>query len=107
MTVPPEPRPPDALGRDAYRIVQEALTNVAKHARGTATSVAVVGAPGDGLRVDVRNKLPLVGGGARLPGSGRGLVGLQERVTLAGGTLRHGPTAAGEFVVAAQLTWPA
>jgi signal transduction histidine kinase len=105
MDVPRDAEAPAALGRDAYRIVQEALTNVAKHARGTATSVQVVGRPGDGLRVGIRNRLPLDGNGSLLPGSGTGLLGLEERVTLAGGTLRHGPDPAGDFVVDARLAW--
>jgi signal transduction histidine kinase len=50
---------PNALGRDAYRIVQEALTNIGKHASGTASRVRVTGAPGDGLHVSVRNRKPL------------------------------------------------
>lgn len=106
MALPDEAEPPDVLGRDAYRIVQEALTNVAKHAAGTATTVEVCGAPGTGLRVMVRNRLPLGTPAATIPGSGSGLVGLHERVALAGGTLTHGPNDAGEFVVAATLTWP-
>jgi signal transduction histidine kinase len=99
---------PGALGRAAYRIVQEALTNVNKHARGTETTVRVAGGVGKGLRVTVRNRLPV--GGRRepaLPGSGRGLVGLAERVTLVGGTLSHGPTLDGAFMVDAKLEWPA
>jgi signal transduction histidine kinase len=106
MTVP-DTEPPGPIGRDAYRIVQEALTNVTKHARGTATRVEVTGAPGEGLRIDVRNRLPIVATVPDLPGSGRGLVGLRERVTLSGGTLSHGPNDAGEFEVDARLTWPA
>ena len=50
---------PGGLGRDAYRIVQEALTNINKHAPGTATEVTVSGAAGRGLHVTVRNRLPL------------------------------------------------
>jgi signal transduction histidine kinase len=97
---------PSALGRDAYRIVQEALTNIRKHARGTAGGVSVTGAVDRGLHVSVRNRLP-VGPftGPALPGSGTGLIGLQERVTLAGGTLVHGPDGAGGFVVDAELPW--
>ena len=97
---------PGGLGRDAYRIVQEALTNINKHAPGTATEVTVSGAAGRGLRVVVRNRLPLstVSGPAVL-GSGRGLVGLAERAALSGGTLEHGPTADGHFLVCADLTW--
>src|SRR5215831_19240453 len=83
---------PAALGRDTYRIVREALTNVSKHARCAAATVSVSGRPGHGLNVTVRNRLPAPRAAeAPLPGNGMGLAGLAERVTLAGGTLRHGP----------------
>ncbi|MDQ2679013.1 MAG: histidine kinase [Actinomycetota bacterium] len=97
---------PGALGRDAYRIVQEALTNISKHARGTLAQVRVTGAPDRGLHVCVRNP-PAVGANDRPapPGSGTGLLGLQERVTLADGVLVHGPDASGGFVVEADLPW--
>jgi signal transduction histidine kinase len=97
---------PGALGRDAYRIVQEALTNISKHARGTLAQVRVAGAPNHGLHVCVRNP-PAVGAHDRPapPGSGTGLLGLQERVTLANGVLVHGPDASGGFVVEADLPW--
>ncbi len=97
---------PGPLGRDAYRIVQEALTNIGKHARGTHARVRVAGAPNRGLHVSVRNPSAL-GAHARppLPGSGTGLLGLQERVTLANGVLVHGPDASGDFVVEADLPW--
>ena len=97
---------PSALGRDAYRIVQEALTNIGKHARGTAGRVQVSGAEGSGLHISIRNRLPVhADPGLTLPGSGAGLLGLQERVTLAGGTLVHGPDGSGDFVVDAELQW--
>jgi signal transduction histidine kinase len=97
---------PGALGRDAYRIVQEALTNIGKHATGTATRVQVTGAPAGGLRVSIRNRQPIhAQPGPVLPGSGAGLLGLQERVALAGGTLVHGPDGSGDFVVDAELQW--
>lgn len=97
---------PGVLGRDAYRIVQEALTNVSKHARGTVAQVRVEGAPNRGLHVCVRNP-PAVGAQDRPapPGSGTGLLGLQERVALADGVLVHGPDASGAFVVEADLPW--
>lgn len=104
LDVPADARPPEAVGRDAYRIVQEALTNVHKHARGAATSVAVRGAPGEGLAIEVRNPLPVGQAAPTLPGAGAGLVGLTERVTLAGGEIAHGPSD-GDFVVRAQLRW--
>jgi signal transduction histidine kinase len=97
---------PSALGRDAYRIVQEALTNIGKHGPGTAGRVSVTGAADGGLRVLVRNRLPVhPPSGPSLPGAGAGLLGLQERVALAGGTLVHGPDGSGDFVVEADLPW--
>jgi signal transduction histidine kinase len=97
---------PGPLGRDTYRIVREGLANVSKHAVGTAVVVRVAGRPGEGLQVMVRNKLP-VSFAAKLPGAGFGLVGLAERVELAGGTLSHGPDPAGDFVLTAALRWEA
>jgi signal transduction histidine kinase len=97
---------PGPLGRDAYRIVQESLTNIGKHASGTPARVQVTGGPGRGLQVRVRNPLPAQAqAGPALPGSGAGLLGLQERVALAGGTLVHGPDGSGDFVVEAELRW--
>jgi len=97
---------PGTLGRDAYRIVQEALTNIGKHAQGTSGQVRVSGAADTGLHVSVRNHLPVKAFVApALPGSGSGLLGLQERVTLAGGALMHGPDGSGDFVVDAELPW--
>jgi signal transduction histidine kinase len=97
---------PAALGRDTYRIVREALTNVSKHARGTAVTVSVSGRAGTGLLVSIRNRLPVAQhAGAALPGAGLGLVSLAERVSLSGGTLTHGPTSDGDFAVNAALRW--
>jgi signal transduction histidine kinase len=95
---------PSSVGRTAYRIAQEALTNARKHAPGTEVTVAVTGAPGDGLVVDVRNPAP-EGDVPLVPGSGQGLIGLTERATLAGGRLEHGPEADGGFRVRAWLPW--
>ena len=98
---------PDGTGRAAYRIVQEGLTNARKHAPGTVVKVAVAGAAGDGLTIDIRNPWPLNGVlRAAIPGTGTGLVGLAERATLAGGRLTHGRTSADEFVLSAWLPWP-
>ncbi|WP_416223357.1 histidine kinase [Streptomyces hygroscopicus] len=96
---------PASVGRTAYRIAQEALTNARKHAPGTEVTVTVVGAPGDGLTMTVRNPAP-PGEVPHVPGSGQGLIGLTERATLAGGTLDHGTGADGGFRVHARLPWP-
>ena len=97
---------PSALGRDAYRIVQEALTNIGKHASDAVARVSVTGAPDGTLHISVRNRQPVhVATGPALPGSGAGLLGLQERVALTGGTLVHGPDGSGDFVVEAELQW--
>ncbi|MEV0225376.1 histidine kinase [Streptomyces sp. NPDC050704] len=95
---------PASVGRTAYRIVQEGLTNARKHAPGAETTVTVSGAPGDGLTVSVRNPPP-PGDVPHVPGSGQGLIGLTERATLAGGHLRHGPEGDGGFQVRAWLPW--
>ncbi|MFJ2765906.1 sensor histidine kinase [Streptomyces prasinus] len=95
---------PASVGRAAYRIVQEALTNARKHAPGTEVTVAVTGGPGEDLAVSVRNTAP-AGEISPVPGAGQGLIGLTERATLAGGTLEHGPTPDGGFEVRARLPW--
>ncbi|MEV7557241.1 histidine kinase [Streptomyces sp. NPDC089795] len=108
---PPEGAAPPALvGRTAYRIVQEALTNVRKHAPGAAAHVRVTGAPGDGLTVEIRNTRPPGPDPARgtvpgaVEGGGQGLIGLAERTRLAGGTLTALPADDG-FRVRAWLPW--
>ncbi|MFJ8715401.1 sensor histidine kinase [Streptomyces violaceus] len=95
---------PSSVGRTAYRIAQEGLTNARKHAPGTEVTVSVTGAPGDGLTVSVHNPPP-EGEVPPVPGSGQGLIGLTERATLAGGRLEHGHTPEGGFEVRAWLPW--
>jgi signal transduction histidine kinase len=95
---------PASVGRTAYRIAQEGLTNARKHAPGAEVTVSVEGAPGEGLTVSVRNPAP-DGEVIPVPGSGQGLIGLTERATLTGGRLEHGPEADGGFGVRAWLPW--
>ena len=97
---------PTSVGRNAYRVVQEGLTNARKHASDCAVAVAVAGAPGDGVTIEVRNRLPVGRLVAEIPGAGTGIVGLTERVALAGGRLEHGPRE-GEWRLWAWLPWPA
>ncbi|MDQ2587322.1 histidine kinase [Saccharothrix yanglingensis] len=92
---------PAAIGRTAYRVVQEGLTNVAKHAGTAATAVELRRTPTE-LEVVVRNDRPAVAVAAP-PTSGYGLVGLRERVELLGGWLRAEPVPDGGFTVSARL----
>ncbi|MFB8052481.1 sensor histidine kinase [Streptomyces rubiginosohelvolus] len=116
---------PPTVGRAAHRVVQESLTNAAKHAPGTSVSVELWHTATE-TRVAVRNGAPAAGTGVRSgqpaahlsgppPGSparhpsaspsgngGRGLIGLDERVRLVGGSLDHGPRDGG-FTVSARL----
>jgi signal transduction histidine kinase len=94
---------PDALGRTAYRIVQEGLTNARKHAPGAAVSVRVGLLDAGAVEVRVASRAAVTVGVAPPPGAGTGLVGLRERVALAGGTLESGRAADGDFVLRAVL----
>jgi signal transduction histidine kinase len=96
------------VGRTAYRIVREALTNVRKHAPGAAARITLDGGPGAGLDVTIASRLAVPSGaraGAGVPGSGTGLIGLSERLELAGGKLESGARG-GEFLLHAWLPWP-
>ncbi|MBG0564813.1 sensor histidine kinase [Actinoplanes aureus] len=95
---------PLVTGRAAYRIIQESLTNARKHAPAAAVSVAVGGAPGKGLTIEIRNPLAVTVPAMPIPGTGMGLIGLTERASLAGGRLSHGIDG-DEFVVTAWLPW--
>ncbi|MFJ9416328.1 sensor histidine kinase [Streptomyces sp. NPDC101227] len=105
------PEPPAMTGHALHRVVQEALTNAAKHAPGAAVGIRTVrSAERATVTVTVTNgprpvtRGPRPDGSARDPVSGgSGLVGLDERVRLAGGTLRSGPTPEGGFAVTARL----
>lgn len=102
---------PDQAGRHAFRILQESLTNVRKHAPGRAAHVEIGGGPGERLTLVVSNTVPDVGHGVsgradHPPGSGLGLIGLVERARLAGGELVHGVDRSGRFIVGAWVPWP-
>ncbi len=91
------------IGRAAYRVVQESLTNAARHAAGAPVRVAV-GCTGDVLDVRIDNDPPAARSGAReIWGGGMGLVGLAERVDALGGRFRAGPGGDGGFIVEARF----
>jgi signal transduction histidine kinase len=90
---------PEAVGLAAYRITQEALTNVVKHAPGASTTVSVDCQRG-GVALQIRNARgkPAPSG---VPGrQGQGLVGMRERAALCGGHVHAGPVGEGYLVEA-------
>jgi signal transduction histidine kinase len=94
---------PDAVGLTVFRIVQEALTNVLRHA-GVGRCEVSVTAGGGVVRIEVLDE-------GRTPfqrhGAGRGLIGMRERTAAYGGTLSTGPRPEGGFRVAAEIPYAA
>lgn len=96
---------PDTAGRTIYRVVQEGLTNARKHAPGKPVAIRFSGEPGARLDVSVVNRLAPVPASAAVPGTGTGLIGLTERLELAGGGLEF-RASGDEFRLRAWLPWP-
>ncbi len=90
---------PRAIDLSAYRIVQEGLTNVLKHAHASQADVTIRYAP-DELRIEVRDDGV---GGSTGNGLGHGLVGIRERVKIYGGEMSAGPAPEGGFVLSTRL----
>ncbi|MFF8973233.1 sensor histidine kinase [Streptomyces sp. NPDC014995] len=93
------------IEQTAYRVVQEALTNVHKHAAGAKTHVRLAHRMAE-IAMQVENEPPPEVGSAssaRLPSGGNGLVGMKERVVALGGVFVSGPTEAGGFRVSAVI----
>ncbi len=93
---------PAEVDRAAYRIVQEALTNVRKHAAPEATAEVTVDYAPAGLRLSIRNDGPADGSGAA-PGDGSGIAGMRARASALGGSLHAGPLPGGGYMVTALL----
>ncbi|MEV8021415.1 histidine kinase [Streptomyces sp. NPDC086554] len=91
---------PDAVDRTAYRIVQESLTNTARHAAAATASIRIYYLPG-ALSIQVDDDGTAKPGSASAPGVG--LLGMRERVTALGGQLRAEPRTEGGFTVQAEL----
>ncbi|MFI1035900.1 sensor histidine kinase [Streptomyces sp. NPDC020951] len=92
------------VGLSAYRIVQEALSNVLRHAPGAETTIELTYAR-DALHLRVLNA-PAVPQAGPSPGSGHGLTGMRERAAMLGGDLVTGPTPGGGYEVTATLPDP-
>ena len=96
------PRPlPIGAGLTLYRVTQEAVTNVLKHAGPAATAFVQLTWEADAVVLTVSDDGR--GAAARNDGSGTGITGMRERVALFGGTLNAGPRAGGGFLVRARL----
>jgi signal transduction histidine kinase len=93
---------PAGIELAAYRVLQEALTNVRRHAAGARARVHVSFQPAE-LVVEVEN--PLVDGQAAIDPGGHGLLGMRERVSLYGGTFEAGPRPDGTFRVSARIPY--
>jgi signal transduction histidine kinase len=94
------PDVPTAVDRTAYRIVQESLTNIARHAAAATASVRIDYRP-DALAIRVDDDGKATPATASMPGVG--LLGMRERVTALGGSLRAEPRGEGGFTVQAEL----
>ncbi|HET6531054.1 MAG TPA: sensor histidine kinase [Actinoplanes sp.] len=91
---------PAEVDRAAYRIVQEALTNVRKHAPPEAKAEVTVDYTADALLLSVRNDGPA---GGEPDGDGSGIAGMRARADALGGSLHAGPVPSGGFLVTAIL----
>ncbi|MER7700340.1 MULTISPECIES: histidine kinase [unclassified Streptomyces] len=97
---------PPAVDLSAYRIVQEALANVVRHAPGAHTRISVRTSDGHLHVLVVNGPAPTPASPLESTGTGHGLVGMRERVRLTGGTLDTGPLPDGGFRVAARMPLP-
>ncbi|MEV0269732.1 sensor histidine kinase [Hamadaea sp. NPDC050747] len=95
---------PSAVGQTAYRVAQEALTNVLRHAGASATARVRVQVVHDQLEIDVTDDGVSSGGASsdKVRSPGHGLSGMAERVAAVGGSLQTGPESSG-FAVRARL----
>jgi len=95
-----EPRPvPTVVDVTAYRIIQEALTNVRRHAQGAPAEVLIRYAD-HGVQLQIRDRGP---GPASVNPDGQGLLGMRERAAMIGGSLNACPAPDGGFLVTADL----
>jgi signal transduction histidine kinase len=93
---------PAGVDLTAYRIVQESLTNVLKHAHAHRVEVRI-GHRGGRVDIDVIDDGDASGREPAAPGGGHGLLGMRERVSIFGGTMTTGPRAEGGWAVRARL----
>ncbi|WP_204296841.1 sensor histidine kinase [Actinoplanes campanulatus] len=103
LRLDPDPAMSPSAAVTTYRIVQEGLTNARKHAPGAPVHILVESPEAGGIVVRVRTKSTA---GGDIPGTGTGLIGLRERVSLLGGSFSSGRDG-DEFTITARLPWQA
>jgi signal transduction histidine kinase len=96
---------PEATDLTAYRVIQESLTNTAKHAAGAPATIRLSFRPGM-LALLVEDDGPTAAGDGQ-PAAGHGIIGMRERAAAIGGWLAAGPRDGGGFRVVAELPAPA
>ena len=107
ITVVGEPRPlPPGLELTAYRVVQEALTNVVRHAGRPVTATATVTYTDEAVEVEVVDDGLGIAATSDAEGTGHGLLGMRERVQIYNGVVHAGPRVGGGFRVAVSLPVP-
>jgi signal transduction histidine kinase len=97
---------PPELGRHAYRVVQEGLTNASKHAPGQPVQLALTGQAGGDLCIEITNATSTATPRVPVPGAGVGLIGLRERIEMLGGSLDDGADSTGRHRLRASIPWP-
>jgi signal transduction histidine kinase len=92
---------PPSIDRAAFRIIQESLTNASRYANPASVSLTIRSKP-DTIEIMVENPVLVTPPPSALSG-GRGLIGMDERLSILGGTFAAGPTTDGTFLVSATL----
>ncbi|MSS44897.1 hypothetical protein FYJ43_02275 [Cutibacterium sp. WCA-380-WT-3A] len=96
---------PPTVGRHAYRVIQEGLTNARKHAPNCCVDITISGGAGQGLGILVSNPLPSVTQNHPIPGSGAGLEGLRQRAEMVAGRISAGVTSDSRFELEVWFPW--
>jgi signal transduction histidine kinase len=105
LTIDDLPGPlPAVVDLAAYRIVQESLTNIIKHAGANPVAEVTITVDHRTIDIDIANTTSTIGAGSpQLPASGYGIAGMRERATLLGGSLTTGPEPPNRYRVRARL----
>ncbi|MFE0459049.1 sensor histidine kinase [Kitasatospora sp. NPDC058965] len=98
---------PPVVTTTVYRVVQESLTNIARHARGARAAIVTISQDGTDITVEIGNDAPPHPPIRASPRGGYGLVGMRERIEALGGTLNAGPQPGSGWSVRATLPLPA